>query len=181
MKLRLFSVAAALLSAGISAHASTITYTLTSVGLTYGVSTTADGTLNGTFSFNSATNTLTSANIVASPGIVAPYTGGGYDFTYGGSSPDSTAYTGFSTFFTLTSIAHPNDVLELSFNSALNGSGPDVIASGTYENEASLGVRNVGTGFSAALGSAAAPEPSSIALLGTGLFSLGGLLRRRRA
>ena len=186
MNLRLFAAAAALavVSASTSAHAATITtYTLTNVELTNGVGGPADGTLNGTFTFNSTTDTLTAADITASAGVPpASHTGGGYEFTFGVSGADST-YTGagFPTYFTLTSASNASDVLFLSFSSALNGSGPDSILSGTYENEATLGVRNVGTGYFATVGSAVAPEPSSIVLLGSGLLTAAGMLRRRRA
>jgi hypothetical protein len=184
MKLCKFALTAAfgLLVTAASAHASTITYTLTNVGLTYGVGGAADGTLNGSFTINTANpvaTQLTSLNITASSATGA-HSGGGFNYIFGGGSANATVIASTATDLEL-SAGGGFDILNLVFNSPL-GSGTDAFNANTAETEANtIGVRNIGSGFSATVGAAAAPEPSSIFLLGTGLASLGGLIRRRRA
>jgi hypothetical protein len=133
------------------------------------------GTLTGTFTYNSTLNTLVSADITSSASS--------YTYIYNDPSAGTTNVTlsiSNATSFELTSsLTHNTDAIYVTFASALTTSGATITdsTSHSYEHD-SFGNPSL-SGSIIAYVPAATPEPSAIALLGTGLLGIAGLVRRR--
>lgn len=171
-----------LLAASVSfAHATTITYDLTGV-------TTSVGTLTGTVTIDTSTYLVTAANILFNDAAV-----GNPLFTNIGSPA---AYNGLGQDY----ISGPSDSplnyggqIALYYNTANIGTGDlnlclAIGPCGTQSNEASYVQAYVSNGqggpFNITGGSldpvqSAAPEPSTLFLLGTGILGLAGLASRK--
>ena len=173
MRLSLLA-ASALCVFSLAAHADTLTYNLTS-------SFSDGGSVTGTLTLDNATGLFTAANLVAKgfPISNGTYTSILYqgpdlingtdldvvDYTYGSEDEfdfDPTNFVGYN--------AKTIGVDSFYFNSGL-------VFDNSFSQSASLTLQQTATPPSTAV----TPEPSSIALLGTGLLSVAGVLRKRFA
>lgn len=166
MRLSLFAAAAALLSASLAAHADILT-TFTVTG------TFPDSTLAGTITIDTTTGSATAIDVSLS-------------------SPEATTFTtissqvpayGGANEYEINTIAG-NEELQLLLNSAsligyTGGSlttppyDSDLEVNGQFYEDLTSGQVTVPTSVT--------PEPSSIALLGTGLLGVAGVVRKRFA
>jgi hypothetical protein len=149
--------------ASLAAHATVYDVSAT---LKYG------GTLSGTIDLTGST--VTGYDIIASAGPGSPgFTFPGFTYT----PSDSSVTASTSTLIQFDSTTPAGEELRLKFASALGGSSDSLTTSG-YESEIVAGNRSIMSG-SITAAPANTPEPSSFLLLGTGLLTVVGAVKRR--
>src|SRR5579875_514274 len=178
MRSRYLAVFAAMLSVSLYAHADQI-FTLS--GVTFSslpTGGTPEGTLTGTFTTNNALNSIVSYDITAS----ASGSFAGFEYTPLDSSVTSSSLP--LQYFQLDApLGGPaTEELRLYFTSGLSASGGTISSSFSYEDETIAGgIRYPSGSVVAGSASSVTPEPSSMALLGTGLLGVAGVVKRRFA
>lgn len=175
MRLRLSAIAAIALTSSLAAAASTFTFTLTSNGMS------GSGTLTGTVDpFNTLAFDITSVTGTYGGSTLSLVTPGGNTqthFNYPLGNPNGYTYDDV-----LYTTGNPVDIYGLLFY--LN-SGPNVVNlfydAGllTGSGAPTQAVPDYAATFS--YSASVTPEPSGIALLGTGMLCVAGVVRRRFA
>ena len=142
-------------------------------------------TVTGTLTFDTTTSTFTDSDLATSFG---PITGGPvYDGTAPFLGSPTSFYFGFGVYPGPGSPGGPYFLLGIPGTSLSGYSGGDICtltvacSGGQSDLNSAVGYVYYGTSGALTLESSATPEPSAIALLGTGLLGVVGLGRRRWA
>ncbi len=163
-----------LLSAGLYAHADRI-YDFSTVTLnTLPSGGSPDGMLTGTLTTNDARSMILSYDLTAS----AAGSFAGFEYTPSDSSVTASLLP--DNYFQIDSTGNV-DELRIYFGSSLRTNGGGIVEVVSYEHEPSGGNRFPSGIVRPMTPASVTPEPSSFALLGTGMLGVAGVLRKRFA